>query len=117
MNPYERRIIHTAVQEIKGAISWSEGEGINRHVVIGPDPEYKGNRSYGGGYGNRSSYGDRGGRRPYDNNRSSGGYGRNNGRNYDSNRSSSYSSNGEKSEQRKPLNESVEGRTFGRIDK
>ncbi len=43
MNPYERRIIHTAVQKVNGAISWSEGEVINRHVVIGPDPEYKRN--------------------------------------------------------------------------
>lgn len=36
MNPYERRIIHTAVQEIEGAKSWSEGEDLTRHVVIGP---------------------------------------------------------------------------------
>lgn len=41
MNPYERKIIHNAVQKIRGAISWSEGEGSNRHVVIGPDPDYK----------------------------------------------------------------------------
>ncbi|MDO5123889.1 MAG: RNA-binding cell elongation regulator Jag/EloR [Eubacteriales bacterium] len=39
MNPYERRIIHTAVQKVQGAISWSEGENLNRHVVIGPDPK------------------------------------------------------------------------------
>ena len=37
MNPYERRIIHTAVQKVNGATSWSEGENVNRHVVIGPD--------------------------------------------------------------------------------
>lgn len=37
MNPYERRIIHTAVQEIEGAKSWSEGEDQGRHVVIGPE--------------------------------------------------------------------------------
>lgn len=37
MNPYERRIIHTAVQEITGAISWSEGQNQARHVVIGPE--------------------------------------------------------------------------------
>lgn len=36
MNPYERRVIHTAVQEIEGATSWSEGDSFNRHVVIGP---------------------------------------------------------------------------------
>lgn len=55
MNPYERRIIHTAVQKVRGAISWSEGENLQRHVVIGPDPDYK--PSYRGGYnrGRRSS--------------------------------------------------------------
>ena len=36
MNPYERRIIHTAVQSVEGAKSWSEGEDLGRHVVIGP---------------------------------------------------------------------------------
>jgi spoIIIJ-associated protein len=36
MNPYERRIIHTAVQTVEGAKSWSEGENLARHVVIGP---------------------------------------------------------------------------------
>jgi spoIIIJ-associated protein len=34
MNPYERRIIHTAVQEIEGVTSNSIGEGSNRRVVI-----------------------------------------------------------------------------------
>ena len=37
MNPYERRIIHTAVQAVDGARSWSEGEDQARHVVIGPE--------------------------------------------------------------------------------
>lgn len=35
MNPYERRIIHTAVQEVAGAASWSVGDEPNRRVVIG----------------------------------------------------------------------------------
>ncbi|MBQ5815825.1 MAG: KH domain-containing protein, partial [Oscillospiraceae bacterium] len=34
MNPYERRIIHTAVQEIEGVVSNSIGEGASRRVVI-----------------------------------------------------------------------------------
>ena len=59
MNPYERRIIHTAVQKVNGAISWSEGENAARHVVIGPDPKVKPNRK--GGYQNNR----RGGRRSY----------------------------------------------------
>lgn len=62
MNPYERRIIHTAVQRVRGAVSWSEGENMNRHVVIGPDPNaprrsYNSNRR--GGY--NSNRGRRGG--------------------------------------------------------
>ncbi len=53
MNPYERRIIHTAVQRVRGAVSWSEGENLQRHVVIGPDPDYK--SDYRGGYRGRSN--------------------------------------------------------------
>lgn len=34
MNPYERRIIHTAVQGIDGVVSNSFGEGASRRVVI-----------------------------------------------------------------------------------
>lgn len=52
MNPYERRIIHTAVQEIEGAVSWSEGDGMNRHVIIGPDPSVKRQHRSKGGYRN-----------------------------------------------------------------
>lgn len=37
MNPYERRIIHTAVQNIEGVVSGSFGEGANRRVVIAPE--------------------------------------------------------------------------------
>ena len=65
MNPYERRIIHTAVQKVNGAISWSEGENAARHVVIGSDPKVKQNRK--GGYQNNR----RGGRRSYNGGRKS----------------------------------------------
>lgn len=37
MNPYERRIVHGAVQKVHGAISWSEGDDVERHVIIGFD--------------------------------------------------------------------------------
>lgn len=60
MNPYERRIIHTAVQKINGATSWSEGENMNRHVVIGPDGKSRENNRGRGG--RRSGYGRRGGK-------------------------------------------------------
>lgn len=37
MNPYERKIMHAKVQSIRGVKSWSEGEGTERHIIIGPD--------------------------------------------------------------------------------
>lgn len=61
MNPYERRIIHTAVQKVRGATSWSEGENLQRHVVIGPDRKKQSygsrNGRYNSGYGNRNNDG------------------------------------------------------------
>lgn len=36
MNPYERRIIHTTVQNIAGVVSNSVGDGADRRVVISP---------------------------------------------------------------------------------
>ena len=64
MNPYERRIIHTAVQAIEGVTSASFGEGANRRVVIALEgaeikpPRYNDRRN-GGRRGNRQ-----GGRKP-----------------------------------------------------
>ena len=55
MNPFERRIIHTSVQKVHGATSWSEGENAARHVVIGPDPKEKRNRGYGNRRGGQRS--------------------------------------------------------------
>ena len=54
MNPYERRIIHTAVQEIEGVVSGSFGEGSGRRVVIAPEgvelkPRRQDNRRSSGG--------------------------------------------------------------------
>ncbi len=49
MNPYERRLIHTAVQDVKGATSWSVGTEPNRYVVVGPsDDNPNKNRRRGG---------------------------------------------------------------------
>lgn len=90
MNPYERRIIHTAVQKVNGATSWSEGENANRHVVIGVDPKAKNYR--------RDNYNrGRGGRRPYGGNRNS--------------------SPAPVNPDRKPLNEGGANGLYGRIDK
>lgn len=55
MNPYERRIIHTTVQEIEGVESISVGYGQDRKVMLQPE----------GGVRYRS---DRGGRRSYSDN-------------------------------------------------
>ena len=60
MNPYERRIIHTAVQDIEGATSWSEGKEPNRHVIIGPTEDNKNARRGGNRGGKRG--GNRGGK-------------------------------------------------------
>ena len=64
MNPYERRIIHTAVQTVAGAKSWSEGVDQGRHVVIGPE----------GGERPQPRRNDRRGGRNDRNGRSRGGY-------------------------------------------
>lgn len=82
MNPYERRIIHTAIQGIEGVTSHSVGSDGNRKVVIsleeGVQPThpsrggYNNNRGRGGynkgGYNNRGRGNGRGGyqkREPY----------------------------------------------------
>lgn len=91
MNPYERRLIHTSVQKVNGAISWSEGENANRHVVIGPDPKAKPARR--GGYNK-----GRGGKRPYNNGNHS-------------------EHPATVNPDRKPINEGGETGLYGRIDK
>ena len=63
MNPYERRIIHTTVQQMEGVISWSVGSDDRRHVIIGPSDDNpnrdkggersRGGRNRGGRGGNR----------------------------------------------------------------
>ena len=61
MNPYERRIIHTAVQAIDGVQSVSFGEGAGRRVVIAPEgvtPKPRNDRrNERGGRNNRNSKG------------------------------------------------------------
>lgn len=76
MNPYERRIIHTAIQQIEGVTSFSTGVDSGRRVIIaleeGVSPT---NPSKGGGYNKRDNYrgGNRGGGRGGDR-RGGGGY-------------------------------------------
>ena len=58
MNPYERRIIHSAISQMEGLRSESKGEGKDRHVVIystEPGAQTEANERRGG----RSGRGDR----------------------------------------------------------
>ena len=68
MNSYERRIVHNAVQDIEGVVSWSIGEGDARRVCIGTSkdnaPFRQRNNSRGGNNRNRGGRNTRGGRRP-----------------------------------------------------
>ena len=73
MNPYERRIIHTAIQAIEGVTSHSVGYDSERRVIItleeGVQPTHadrrrSGNRGGRGGY-NRGRGGNRGGKPAY----------------------------------------------------
>ncbi|MBR1778934.1 MAG: Jag N-terminal domain-containing protein [Clostridia bacterium] len=34
MTPYERRVIHLAIENIDGVKSYSEGEGLERHIIV-----------------------------------------------------------------------------------
>ena len=71
MNPYERRIIHSAVTEIEGVSSHSSGEEPNRKVIITNDsaPEYKRDDRNARGFRENNKFnrndrrGGRGGRR------------------------------------------------------
>ncbi|WP_262397743.1 RNA-binding cell elongation regulator Jag/EloR [Zongyangia hominis] len=71
MNPYERRIIHSAVQQVEGATSSSIGEEPNRRVVISSKnprpPRYNNNRDRGPRTDRGGDRGGRGGynKRPY----------------------------------------------------
>ena len=56
MNPYERRIIHTAVQEVEGATSHSIGSDLDRRVVISP---VEGAKNHGGNRGRNNRNGGR----------------------------------------------------------
>lgn len=58
MNPYERRIIHTTVQEIEGVDSHSVGSESDRKVVITLAEGFEATNP-GGGRGRRNNYGRR----------------------------------------------------------
>ncbi len=60
MNPYERRVIHFALQNDRYVTTHSEGEGPDRHVIVSlrPDaPEYRDSRNSRNSRGYRGSKG------------------------------------------------------------
>lgn len=60
MNPHERRIIHTALQEVPGIKTYSTGSEPNRKVIVAPaESEEKPQKPAGGGGGNRRRSGNR----------------------------------------------------------
>ena len=64
MNPYERRIIHSTLQNDRYVETHSEGDEPFRKVVVTPKKGVREYNSYGGGYGNNGGYRNR-----YDNGR------------------------------------------------
>lgn len=59
MNPYERRIIHTAVQEVEGVTSYSTGTDLDRRVIIAPENAPRNQKSDRGDYRRNDRRGDR----------------------------------------------------------
>ena len=60
MNPYERRVLHTALQNHPAVTTHSEGEEPNRRVVISSTNPVKKNNNY---KGKKKPYNNKGGRR------------------------------------------------------
>ena len=67
MNPFERRIIHTAIQEVEGVVSYSTGVDFGRRVIIAPEGAPKNARPPKSDYhrGDRRDRHDRPKREPY----------------------------------------------------
>lgn len=67
MNPYERRIIHTAIQGIEGVTSYSTGVDLDRRVIIAPENAPKNPKGDKGEYrrNDRRDRHDRPKREPY----------------------------------------------------
>ena len=100
MNPYERRIIHTTVQEIEGVTSHSVGSDGDRKVVITLEEGVK--PTHGGGY-------NKGGRGGYN----KGGY---NKGGYNKGGRGGYNKSEASAPSRPPRSDSAGASLYGRID-
>ncbi len=105
MNPYERRIIHTTVQEIEGVTSHSVGSDGDRKVVITLEEGVKPTNGGGNYRGNRGGY-NKGG---YNKGGYRGNRGGNGGRRYNSESSESAPS-------RAPRSDSAGASLYGKIE-
>ena len=110
MNPYERRIIHSAISKMEGVRSESKGEGRDRRVVIySTAPDAQTENTYGE---RRGRGGNRNGRRPGGNR--NGGY-RGERRSENGSRNGSYRGN-RSGASRGPRPSSVPERTYAPRD-
>ena len=100
MNPYERRIIHTTVQEIEGVTSHSVGSDGDRKVVITLEEGVK--PTHGGGY-------NKGGRGGYN----KGGYNKGGRGGYNK---GGYNKSEDSAPSRPPRSDSAGASLYGRID-
>ena len=66
MNPYERRLIHAALQDDKYVETYSEGEEPFRKVIVNISKEYASMPPrHNNNYRKKNGYSGRGGRKPY----------------------------------------------------
>ena len=114
MNPYERRIIHSAISKMEGVRSESKGEGRDRRVVIySTAPDAQTENTYGE---RRPRGGNRNGRRP-GGNRNGGYRGRNDhGDRKEGGRSGGYRGGSRPAGGRGPRPSSVPERTYAPRD-
>lgn len=104
MNPFERRIIHTAIAEISGINSHSVGSDSNRRVIITPEGGSRG--GYKGGY-NKGGY-NKGG---YNKNRNGG-----NNRSRNNNKRDSRPKYESSAPSRPPKSDAVGASLYGKIE-
>ncbi|MDR1628687.1 MAG: Jag N-terminal domain-containing protein [Oscillospiraceae bacterium] len=107
MNPYERRLIHTAIQEIKGVTSYSVGADAERRVVIALQEGFTPTHAKGGG--------GRGG-----NNRNNNNYNRNKNSNGNNNNRGNYNKSnnhqGNRNDQRTTAKDAAAVSLYGKIE-
>ncbi|MBO4878455.1 MAG: Jag N-terminal domain-containing protein [Ruminococcus sp.] len=109
MNPYERRVIHSAISVIEGVSSRSVGEEPYRKIIISSNNPRPNNRRRGGGRNDRN---DRGGNRRNDHNNRR----RNNNRENFERREIDLSTSFEKDYKKPKPEDSMGGGLYGKIE-